>query len=189
METTTPEIAVTPVDAHAHGPSGLLGDTTFYVLISFIIFCLLAYKFGRASVTSGLDAKITRIQNELEAASATRRAAETLLQEAKQKAADIATDTKRIVDQATADAAALRAQAAAELDADMTRREAALASRLQRMRDEAQADLQAYAATLVVQSAEQIVTQAVNEKTHAQLVKATTESLPTTLKKANTKAA
>ncbi len=203
MDNTTPETpATTPTettatvavehasDAHGtHHAAGPLGDATFYVLISFIAFCLLAYKFGRSSVTSGLDAKIAHIKNELDAAAQTRREAEQMLADAQTRAKQIEAETARIVTQAQADAKAMRDTAAQELDADMARRESLLANRLQRMQDEAQADLQSYAAALVIQSAEQIVSQAVNEKTHAQLVQNTTESLPQTLKMANSQAA
>lgn len=183
--TTTTETAPqhTTVDAH-HGPTGLMGDTTFYVLISFIIFGLMAYKFGRTSVASGLDTKIARIRDELAAAQQARIEAEQLLAEAKVREKQAGAETTRILEQARADAASLLDNAALDLDADMLRREAMLTARLQRMKDEAKSDLQSYAASLVMQSTEQIIVEAISEKTHAQLVKATTDSLPDTLKKA-----
>ncbi|MES2729568.1 MAG: ATP synthase F0 subunit B [Pseudomonadota bacterium] len=188
---TLQETSHTGADAHAdaHGHTGPLGDATFYVLISFIIFCLMAYKFGRTSVTTALDDKIARIRDELAAAEQARLEATQLLQDARQREQQAGNDVSRILKQAKEDAAALISKAASDLDADIARRESQLATRLQRMQEDAKSDLQSYAATLVMQSAEQVVAQAVTEKTHAQLVKATIDSLPDTVKKAKARAA
>ena len=164
--------------------TGLLADSYVWVALSFLLFCVVAFMFGRKSVTQGLDGRIERIRTELEVAARAHADAQTLLAEYQQKARDADQQAARIIAQAEEDAKALRAKALADLEADIARKEAWLSGRLTRMEEEAQNSLQAHAARIVMQSAEQIVADAMSEKQHAELVAQTIADLPSRVKNA-----
>jgi F-type H+-transporting ATPase subunit b len=164
--------------------AGLLADTYVWITLSFLIFCAAAFVFGRKSVTGGLDARINAIRAELDEAAKAHNEAMALLAEYQQRANDAEAESARIIRQAKEDAQALKEKAIADLEADLIRKEEWLSGRLTRMQEDAQTALQSHAATIVLQSAEQIVAQAVTEKAHDALVAETIKTLPSLAKKA-----
>lgn len=163
--------------------AGLLADSHFWVFLSFLIFCAAAFVFGRKSATDKLDGRINRIRNELAEAERAHVEAQALLAEYQQKARDANAQATRIIAQAQEDARALQEKAMADMEADIARKEAWLTGRLTRMEEETVQALQDQAARIVIQSAEQIIANAVTEKQHADLVKQTIANLPKLTKK------
>ena len=145
-------------------------NTTAWVAISFVIFCLLAIKFGGKAITGALDKRIAEIKAEIETAERLKAEAQALLSEFQTKQRDAEAAAQKIIEQAKASALAVQKAAEAELSESMERREAQLADRLKRIEEKAIADIQNHAADLAMQATREIVVKTLDEKTSGNLV-------------------
>lgn len=159
----------------------MLQDATFWVLLSFIIFCFGFYRFGWPTVTAMLDGKIERIRKELHDAEALRLEAQDLLVQYQRKHRDAMQEAEDIAANARAQAETMRAKMEADLADMMARREKQLAERLARLEQEAQAEIKAAATRLALQAAENIIRQSLDAKGQAALVDKTIADLSKTL--------
>lgn len=148
----------------------ILNDAHFWLAISFFIFLGVLWKAAWPALLAGLDAKIAKIRNDLQAAQSLKQEAQALLQsyQAKTKAAEA--EAARILHQAEASVRDLLAQAATDLKDAMTRKENQLAQRITRMKQAAVAELQAYTADLAINAAAEIVSSRLDAKAHGRLV-------------------
>ena len=101
----------------------LLNDTNFWVLISFVIFMGVAWKYGRKSALAGLDGKIDTIKTELATAEKLRVEAQELLAEYQRKHKDALREADDIIAKAKSHAESMRAKAESDLEVTMKRRE------------------------------------------------------------------
>lgn len=147
-------------------------DPTVWVLISFVIFVLLAVVFGRSTITSMLDAKIASIRAEIANAEALRDEAQKLLleYETKQKAAH--GEAEKMLAAARAQAVDLHKRADDELAATMSRREAMMTDRIKRMEEQAFADIRKYAADLAIAATTEIISQKLDANAASRLADA-----------------
>lgn len=144
-------------------------DPTIWVLISFVIFVVLAVVFGRTAVLKILDAKIMAIRTEIANAEALRNEANKLLleYETKQKAAH--SEAERMLTDAKQQAIDLHKRADEELTATMARREAMMKDRIQRMEEQAFADIRKYAADLAISATTEIISQKLDQASASKL--------------------
>lgn len=147
----------------------LAHDTNLWVLFSFILFVVVAYKLGAKHVTGGLDARISEIRTEIATAEALRVEAQELLTQYQQKQRDAETEAAAMVANAQAQVDTIRKAAEAELEESAARREAQLTERLKRIEDKAMADIQNHAAAMAVEAARQIIAQSMDEQTAGNL--------------------
>ena len=145
-------------------------NTTLWVGFSFVIFVLLAVKFGGKAIAVALDKKIAEIKAEIETAERLKKEAQELLLEFQQKQRDAESAAAKIIDQAKASALAVQQAAEAELSESMERREAQLTERLKRIEEKAIADIQNHAADLALKATREIVEKTLDEKAAAGLV-------------------
>ena len=162
----------------------LFQDTNTWVLISFIIFAVVAYKLGRKSVLTALDSKIERIKYEIDTAENLRVEAQELLAQYRRKQREADSEAKKIIKTATDHAKKIQKKAEADLDESVERREKWLAQRLQRMEEDAISELKAKAAELAVEATHEILLERLDKKTHAKFVDETINSLPVKIKSA-----
>lgn len=149
----------------------LAHDTNIWVVFSFILFVVVAYKLGGKAITGGLDARIAEIKREIEVAESLRIEAQELLAQYQRKQRDAEKEAAEIVAGAQKQVAKIREAAEAEIVDMTTRREAQLADRLKRIEDKAMADIQNHAASMAVEAAKQIIAQSMDDKTAANLTK------------------
>lgn len=134
-----------------------LQDPVAWILISFVIFVGLAYKFGRQSVIAKLDARIEGIRKDIATAEALKAEAAALLVEYERKQSDALKEAGKLVEHAKEQAADLQRTAEAEFAATMARRETMMKERLVRMEQTAMDDIRRYAAELAVSATTQII--------------------------------
>lgn len=135
----------------------LLQDTNVWVLLSFLIFAFVMYKFGVGKFLGLLDSRIEEIKTEIDTAENLRVEAQELLAQYQRKQRDAETEAAQIVANAKEHAKKISDQAKAELEESMNRRETQLKDRLARMEAQAMQDIKAHAARLAVEATKEII--------------------------------
>lgn len=135
----------------------LFSDTTFWVLISFVLFCGLAYRYGWKAAMGKLDGRIEEIRKEVDAAESLRVEAQELLAQYQRKHNESEAEAKRILERARLQAEAMRIEAERALEENVQRWEEMMKERLGNMETQAKTELQEHAATLTVRAAEEII--------------------------------
>lgn len=145
----------------------LSSDT--WVLIAFLVFCALVYKFGMPLIVSGLDNKIEAIRTEVTAAETMRVEAQELLAQYQRKLKEAEQEADALISKAKDQAKALQAEAKKELAAETKRREEQLEQRIALMEKNAVAHIREHAAKLTLQASREIIDHSMNEKENARI--------------------
>ncbi|MCB9989079.1 MAG: hypothetical protein H6868_07080 [Rhodospirillales bacterium] len=148
----------------------LLHNPAVWVLISFVIFAIIAYRYGRDAFLAKLDGRIAEIRTDIETAELLRVEAQELLAQYQRKQRDAEKEAEAIMANAKDHAERIRKQAEADLSDSMARREQQLEERLHRMEQAAKQQIQAYAAELAVKAAAGIIADHMDEKSAAKLI-------------------
>lgn len=156
---------------------GLLSDTSFWVLLSTLIFAVLAYVKGRAPVLAMLDARTARIKNELDEAERLRIEAQDLLAETQRQHREALQTAQRIIENAKETADRIEKDAHRKMDEAQKRREDQLLDRINRAENTAVAELRRQAADLAAKAAEQLLRDAM-AKNGASLVNEAINEIP-----------
>lgn len=143
--------------------SGLLHDTSFWVLLSTLLFLVIAFKKGRAPITGLLDGRTARIKAELEEAERLRVEAQDLLSETQKKHRDALHTAQKIVEGAKETAERIEKDALVRLEETNKRRETQLMDRIARAEAAAIAELRNQAADIATRTAEQLLRDAANK--------------------------
>jgi len=159
----------------------LFYDTNFWVLLSFLIFCVVAFKYGKNAVLDSLDSKINAIKMELDSAEKLRVDAQELLAEYERKHKDAISEAANIIAQAQQNADAIKEKAEADLAKTMQRREAQLQENLSRIEQNARQEIQAYTAKIAVNAARDVLSDNMNAKADKIILSNTLDNLPKTL--------
>lgn len=160
----------------------LLHDTGFWVLISFTVFAVAAFKFGRAKFLAMLDGKIEKIREDIQTAETLRVEAKELLAQYQRKQRDAAHEAEDIVAAARKTADLIRKEAENDLSDLMARKEAQMAERLKRMEDAAKSEIQSYAAELAVKATTEIITSRLDQAANDRLIEKSIQSVAGQLK-------
>ncbi len=138
--------------------------STFWFLVSFVLFFIL---FGRtiwASVRSGLDDRAKRIEGDIQDAMRMKEQAQELLEQIKVKQLESGKHAESIINHAKLEAERLRSEAAQELDEYMKHREQLLEQRIDFAEKEAIKDIRDTAAKMAVEASEKIMKKVVTDK-------------------------
>lgn len=157
--------------------SALLHDTNMWVAVSFVIFCVLAYVYGRSAILNVLDSKIDSIRKEVEHAESLRVEAQELLAQYQRKTKNARQEAEDIIQRAQANAEKLKQETAAKLDVEMQRREAQLAKRIALMEEKAREDIKNHATNLTLRATSEIIAKAMNKTENARLSEEVTSVL------------
>ncbi len=155
----------------------LLDNTYFWIALSFILFVFLAYKLGRKTVVSQLDAEIAEIRRKIDTAENLRVEAQEMLAQYQRKQRDAIQESERIIENARNHAAQMSQQAEKEIDDMIARREQMLSQRLLRVQENAIQDIHDSAADLAVRAAEVVIKQQMKDKHHKALVDESIENI------------
>lgn len=147
-----------------------LHDTHIWLVLSFVIFLALAWKFGKAAILGALDGRIETIRKDIETAENLRVEAQELLAQYQRKQRDALKDAEAIIETAKNNAEEYRKQAESELTEAMKRREKQLKERLKRMEQNAVQEIRQYAAELAIEATAQIITDKLDKDTNEKLV-------------------
>lgn len=146
-----------------------LASKTWY-LISFIIFVIGAWKFGRKAFTDMLDSRIETIKKEIETAESLRIEAQELLAQYQRKYRDAMSDADDIIERASQNAGDIKKQALADLEDQMKRAEDQHKDRLELMKQEAIQEIRAHAAHLAIEGTRKIISDQIDRKGQDRLV-------------------
>lgn len=154
-----------------------LQDTGIWVLVSFLIFAAVAWRFGKDALLGKLDDRIEEIRKEIETAESLRVEAQELVAQYQRKQRDAAKEAEVIIANAKEHAAEIQKQAEAELEETAKRREQQLQERLQRMEENAIREMRAHAAQLAVQATAEIIAEKMDKATNDRLVEDSIEQV------------
>ena len=156
----------------------LLHDPMFFYTIAFVIFMVLAFKFGRKPALSWVDGEIIKIRDELEQAQKLRVEAEAVLETYKKKQAEAMAEADAIVKHAQAEATRMQAQAQEDLKAALARHEQQAAERIRLSETEAAASVRAAAVELAMDLAKKALAGQIDGAAAATLVDKAIADLP-----------
>ncbi len=154
-----------------------LHDPTGWVLISFVIFVIAAYKFGRHAVTAKLDARIEAIRKDIATAETLKAEAAELLAQYQRKQSEALREAEKMVEHARDQAADMQRKAEEDFTATMTRREAMMKDRILRMEETAMDDIRRYAAELAVSATSQIIADKMDQQAATKLADASIDKI------------
>jgi len=156
----------------------LLTDEHIWLVISFILFLALAWRYGKGPVVKGLDGRIEEIQKEIATAESLRIEAQELLAQYQRKHRNAMKDAEKIIANAREHALATRRQAEEDLKNTLDRREQQLKERIVRMEQSAVQEIQSYAADLAMKAASEIINDKLDKKTGEKLIDQSITDLP-----------
>ena len=148
----------------------LLHDTNFWVAISFIIFMIIAYKYGKDAVLNGLDGKIDAIKTELGEAERLRVDAQELLAEYQRKHKDALGEAEIIIAEARKHAEDIRKKAEDDMDKAQIRRQVQLEEKLNRLEQNAASEIQAYTAKIAINATREILKEKMDTKADKSII-------------------
>lgn len=148
----------------------LLHDPSIWLLLSFLIFAFLVFKFGKGALLAMLDQRIEAIREEINTAENLRVEAQEMLAQYQRKHKDAVKDAEGILAKAKKQAAEIQKKAEADLDETIARREKQLAERLERMKQNAQAEILEYASNLAIAATGEIIAEKLDKKANEKLV-------------------
>ncbi len=160
----------------------MFADTHTWVLISFLLFAVMAFRFGKNKFLAKLDSRIDSIRDEIRTAESLRIEAQELLAQYQRKQRDAAKEAEDIVTAAKSAAALIQAQAEKDLEDMLARKETQLGERLQRMEETAKAEIRAYAAELAVKATSEIIQSKLDQAANDRLVDASIRAVASELK-------
>ncbi len=147
-----------------------LHDAQIWVTISFVVFSVLAFRYGRQAFLNILDGRIEEIRKEIETAESLRVEAQELLAQYQRKQRDSKKEAQAIVDSAKKHAEKIRKDAEDSLKELMNRREQQLQDRLHRMEEKTLQEIRTHAAQLAVQATREIIIEKMDDKTNSRLI-------------------
>ena len=164
--------------------SYLLQDTTFWVLLSTVLFLFVGYKKGAAPILKILDERTERIKTELEEAEALRVEAQNVLASFEQKHRDAVKTADEIVKSATERAAFMERELKDKMTAELAQKEARLLKRIERAEQAAVLEIRTKAADVATSTVKTILVDKIAAK-DKDLIKEALSSLPEKIKRAS----
>lgn len=119
----------------------LLENTTFWVLVAFVVFCVIAFRFGRQSVLGTLDSRTNKIRSEIEEAERLKGEAQDLLAEYQRKHRDAVSEAENILKIAQDQAELIKQEAFDRLQKQLKTREEQASAKIQLAEEQAIRDV------------------------------------------------
>ncbi len=162
----------------------LLQDSTFWVLISTVIFAIVAWKKGREPLLEILDARSERIRKELEEAERLRVEAQEVLADYQRKHRDAMETANEIIETASEKAARMEQDMEVRMQDELARREQQLVDRIARAEQAAIKEIRFKAADIATSTVETILKEQMKDK-DSELIEDAIKTLPKKLQKAS----
>ena len=148
----------------------LLHDSSIWLLVSFLIFAGIVFKFGKGALLSMLDARIESIREEIKTAENLRVEAQEMLAQYQRKHKDAVKDAEDILAKSKQQADEIKKKAEKDLDDTIARREKQLQERLERMKQNAKDEILEYASNLAIAATSEIIADKLDKKANEKLV-------------------
>ncbi len=145
-------------------------ESANWVLISFIGFAVLFFKFGWGKLVAKVDTYVVETKSELDRAKALRLEAESLLDEYQDRHKNAMKQAEEILTQARDQATQIQREAEAEMKNTAERREKQLAERLARVEQSAREEISRQVAEVAAQTAENLIRANLKKADHERLI-------------------
>jgi F-type H+-transporting ATPase subunit b len=129
----------------------------FWVAVSFVIFLGVFLRYAWPAIAKTLDARATRIKDQLEQAARLKAEAEQLLAGYERQKQDARKEAESILANAKQEAAQIRARAAEELEASLARRAQQAEEKIARAQTEATGHVRAQIIDMAAQAAREVI--------------------------------
>jgi F-type H+-transporting ATPase subunit b len=156
----------------------LFAEPEFWVLLAVVLFVVGVWKPARQWIIGTLDARATRIRDELDAARRLREEAQQLLAANQKREAEAAAEAEAIIAHARAEAERVAAQAAHDLEQTLERRQRLAEERIAQEQAKALAEIRAVAVDVAISAARQVITAELDQPRGAALIDAAIQALP-----------
>ena len=156
----------------------LFEDPEFWIVLAVIFFAIGVWKPARRAIVGGLDARATRIRDELARAQRLREEAERALAGYQQQERQAAAEAEAILAHAKEEAERVAAQAARNLEETLARRQRLAEERIAQEEARALAQIRAVTVDVAISAARQVITAELDEKRGAALIDAAIAALP-----------
>lgn len=155
---------------HAASP-GLLQDTSFWVLVAFLIVIGIFWKVGlHKTIASGLDKRAQKIADELDHARKLREEAQEILAQYQRRQREAENEAKGIIEQARKDAQRLAAETREKINDQLERRAKAAEEKIVRAEAQAIAEVRSQTADLAIAAARKIISERMDQGAQSALV-------------------
>jgi len=156
----------------------LFEDPEFWVVLAVLIFVIGVWKPARRAILGGLDARATRIRDELAAAQRLREEAERALAAYQQQQQRAAAEADAILAHARDEAERVASQAARNLEETLARRQRLAEERIAQEEAKAIAEIRAATVDVAISAARQVIVAELDERRGAALIDAAIAALP-----------
>ena len=158
-----------------------LQSTDVWVLISTIVFIIVAIKKGKTPILNILDSRTARIEKEIEEAERLRVEAQEILADYQRKHRDALKTANDIIENASERAARIEADMMKKMDEDLARKETQLVDRIARAEKAAIQEIRNKAADIATATVVSILSKEMNTK-DSELIDDAIKNLPQKLK-------
>ncbi|HWK46120.1 MAG TPA: F0F1 ATP synthase subunit B [Stellaceae bacterium] len=156
----------------------LFHDVEFWIAVSFVLAMAVAWQKGKQPILSGLDARATKIKEELEEARRLREEAESTLASYQLKQRDALAEAQQIIANAQADAEQFGKQAALDLEVALKRREEQSVEKIAQAEQKALAEVRNLAVDVAIEATRAVLVQVLDAKRSAALIDHAIDDLP-----------
>ncbi len=156
----------------------LFEDPEFWVVLAVIFFVIGVWKPARRAILGGLDARVTRIRDELDAAQRLREEAERALAAYQQQQRQAAAEAEAILAHAREEAERVAAKAARNLEETLVRRRRLAEERIAQEEAKALAEIRAVTVDVAISAARQVIVAELEEARGAALIDDAIAALP-----------
>lgn len=152
-------------------------DTHIWYAISFAIFAVIIWKYGKPALINYIDNRIEAIRTEIESAESLRTEAHELLAQYQRKHRDAVKEADEIIENAKKSAKEIKAKAHAEIDEVIARREKQLEERIARLESNAISEITTHTANLAIEATAGIIADKLDKKANQALVDASIDAV------------
>ena len=156
----------------------LLGEAEFWVLLAVAVFFVVVWKPGSRAILGMLDARATRIRDELEAARNLREEAQQALAAYQKRQQEGAAEAEAIISHAKEEAERIAAQSLRDLEEALRRRQLLAQERIAQEEAKALAEIRAVAVDVAISAAREVITASLDERRGAALIDDAIAALP-----------
>jgi F-type H+-transporting ATPase subunit b len=156
----------------------LLGEAEFWVLLAVAVFFVVVWKPGSRAILGMLDARATRIRDELEAARNLREEAQQALAAYQKRQQEGAAEAEAIISHAKEEAERIAAQSLRDLEEALRRRQLLAQERIAQEEAKALAEIRAVAVDVAISAAREVIAASLDERRGAALIDDAIAALP-----------
>lgn len=155
----------------------LFSDSSFWVLIAFVVFIFVAFKYGKEPILGILDSRTDSIRKEIEQAEALRHEAQKLLADYQTRHRDAINEAEQIVARAKEQAAILEKEAKISLDKAIERRKKQAEDKIKLAEEQAVQEIQEQIVELATSAAGDLIKKNMSGKAGDKLIEQSIDDL------------